>query len=241
MAIALIDFTNGAATVDATTGGISSLGGTFAVFGRAWYPGSAPTFALSDDQGNASFTQYTTQAGSFAAAAVLRCLTTPLLTGASHHWTSDSLGDIAVYQVLTAQVFSGVDLVTAPQENGALDETNTLSSFQGGSITPAVDGCLCLSVCCAGNSSVTGLDCNIGTKNIVQASAGVYVGGGVAWVIQTTATAFNPTWSWGTFTSTVAVANIAFRPAAAGDPPAMGGRAYRQITRPAAFRPGLGR
>lgn len=79
--------------------------------------------------------------------------------------------------------------------NGVATSSNVLS-LQPGSITPSTSGCLV----------ITGF-ANVGTGNTApsgytgqdvrdNAASGGWIGGGIAWVAQGSATATNPTWTW---------------------------------------------
>ena len=111
--------------------------------------------------------------------------------------------------------FSGAAAASAlDQQNGAV---GTGTSLATGSVTPSEDNELVVSgVSIADGSSGTyAVDSGLTITDQILASAGNFEGGGLAYIIQTSAGAVNPTWSWtGSVNSAAVIAT--FKAAAAG-------------------------
>jgi hypothetical protein len=191
--------TSAAAT---TTGTLNTTGATGLVVTTSWYcgGGAASSIALTDNQSNTY-----TLLGSRVDSAASGCLvvgydvTTPTVS-ATHTFTATGVGGDA-YAAVCIIAFAGgntYDVRTGGQDTGATTSLNQLAS-----VTPSANGALLVtSVVTTGtahmiNSSFTG-----GFQ--ANYNVGVSQGGGCARLIQTTAAAVNPTWSW-TTASTAAV------------------------------------
>jgi hypothetical protein len=140
-------------------------------------------------------------------------------TGASHTFTYTAAGGLQVYPTILVLACSGGHLTAiTDQENGLT--TGGASSLATGSITPSEDNELVV-------TGVSSLDGGTMTapSGFTLADQGPYmsgnggIGGALAYKIQTTAAAVNP--SWGFSSSTEASAFVASFHAAAGvTPPA---------------------
>jgi hypothetical protein len=141
--------------------------------------------------------------------------------GAGHTFT---LSPDVTFGTLQVAAFSGV-ATTSPfdAENGSSADTAT--SIQPGSVTPSEANCLVITSECLRDNSLTGDTVSInGGFTITNQNPGVgsnYLQGALAYLIQTSAAAANPTWSW-TTSDSVAAAIAVFKSAGGGG----GGTAY---------------
>lgn len=112
------------------------------------------------------------------------------------------------YGYLAVAAFSGATTTPFDIENGAY--TTGGVSLQTGSITPSIDNELIISgLCFGGNSSAPSVDSGMTITDSTTASQNVSYGGALAYKIQTTAAAINPTWSWTTSeANSVAIASF---------------------------------
>jgi hypothetical protein len=120
-----------------------------------------------------------------------------------------------IYGVVTLAAFSGAH-ATAPyhSENGANTGGNT--SLQTGSVTPPEDGCLIVAVIANATATTAfSIDSGFSTPVQIAYNGGTAArGGAIAYLIQGTAAAVNPTWSnTNSFDGSVAIA--VFLPGAA--------------------------
>ena len=198
MAISLV--TSGLKT-GAINGGTSTAtattGADLIVIGGGWYQNAV---TISDSAGN-TWTGLTARSSSTAFNRLWYCLNPT--TSASHTFTIAGTG---VYAWVGFLAFSGVASYDA--ETGA---TGTGTSLAAGSLTPAVDGSLLItSATTAGTSHTVNRGYTATTQNNV---GGTSMGGGIAYLIQGTAAAVNPTWSW-TGSGVVAASHARFSPTA---------------------------
>lgn len=213
MSIALItNIAAGGSVNDVTSGIADTTGAVLLVVGIANYAGinsAVPT--ASDSKGNAW-----TPRTSYANAAVdtrwtLYYCQNPTAVGAAHTFTGSL---VTGYPSIFMLAFSGAALSGVyDQENGAA--SNGATSLATGSVTPGEDNEVLVTGIGAGSpaatfSGVTGFT----ISDQLAFSSGNYMGGALAYQIQTTATARNPSWTLST--SAACAASIAtFRVAAA--------------------------
>lgn len=132
------------------------------------------------------------------------------VTDAAHTFTK-SAGD---FSAIAVQAFGNADIApTVDDETGGT--SNVVTTVQPGSITPSVDNCLLVSAS-SGDVGVNGASSVI-ADGFTQTATVVYTGGlsypiSMAYKIQTTAQAENPTWTWDTTPPTLWAAMAAFTP-----------------------------
>lgn len=213
MAIALVTSIDAApGNGGGTTGSFDSSGGDLIVVGISSY--GMPTASVTDNKGN-TYTALTGTANgpSGAACKLYYCANPTVGTG---HTVTFSQG--LSYPVISVAVFSGVT-TTSPfdVENGANSTTNT--SLAPGSVTPTANGEVLISVLSlAAAYSGLGIDSSFSIAQSQAYSGGNNMGGAIAYYVQPTAAAINPTWSW---TSSVGCATTiaSFKAAAAAANP----------------------
>jgi hypothetical protein len=103
------------------------------------------------------------------------------------------------------------------QETGSTASSTT--SQQPGSLTPTEDNSLLVfAVANGGNASAHSVNSGFTISNTVTAVTGLRYGGSMAYKVQGTKAAENPTYSW-TGSTTVAAAQVIFKPAGGAPPP----------------------
>lgn len=182
-----------------TTSSINTTGANFVVVVLASY-GAVAVPTLTDSKGN-TWTQIRTDVGaSFSRDTIFFCFSPTV--GSGHTFTSTLTGSFSSVFVGS---FSGV--VTSPvDQQSAFGALVAVSTIQPGSITPSSNNYLVITS--NSNSSGFSSSVNLGFTLIGSQifTGGTAFGGGLAYLIQTTATAENPTWTLGGPAN--AVANI---------------------------------
>lgn len=171
-------------TAPAVTSGIDTTGADLLVVHAAAL--SAVSIAITDSKGN-TWTALTDQDEGFSGHSRFFYSKNPTV-GTAHTFTNTSS-----YASLCVAAFSGAD-TTAPfdVENGF---QGTLTTVQPGSVTPGVDNELVVTGLAMYtpqtftiNSSMTIIEQQIGTA--------ISIGSSLAYIVQGTLAAINPTWSW---------------------------------------------
>lgn len=205
MAIALVASTvKGTAINGGTTDAIDTTGANLIVLAINQYSNVSVT--ASDSKGN-TWTALTARKSAGGFGTTLYYCASPSV-GTGHTFTVSGTG---AYPNIGVIAVSGAAASPFDLEEGVSAGT-TSTSHQPGSLTPSEDNCLVIS---SNSNGGTSLSINSSfTASTVNNTGGSYVGGGIAYKIQTTAGAENPTWSW--TTSTVRASAIASFKAAAG-------------------------
>lgn len=182
MAIALIASTSaGTAQNGGTISAIDTTGANLIVVALSSYDVAA---ALTDSKGN-TWTALTTRAvGGGSVVRMFYCASPVVGTG--HTFTASGAN---TYSTVSVVAFSGAAASPFDQESGAA------SSASPGVILPREDNCVFVT-CQSQASSGTGASINGSFTASSVNHGGTFVGGGVAYKVQTTAGAENPTWSW---------------------------------------------
>lgn len=193
MTIAHIASTSAGSTggTTVTTSAIDTTGADFLVVAVSYYGSTSNADpALSDSKGN-TWTALTARELGFnnAAAKIFYCK--PTSVGSGHTFTADRTN---TYPTISVSAFSGVK-ATSPFDQESGTSTNSAStSYQPGSITPSEDGCLLVTgICSDGTSHSVNSSFNATATDVLSSN---HMGGGIAYKVQTTAGAENPTWSW---------------------------------------------
>lgn len=122
----------------------------------------------------------------------------PTYTGAGHTFEVQNNGP--TYPAIAAFAFSGVK-ATSPVDQEIGLSTGSGTSAQPGSLTPSQDDCLLIAAANVYPGGSVTIDSGFSTGSgatVISSMPGAYFGGGIAYKIQTTAGAENPTWSWTT-------------------------------------------
>ena len=212
MAIALVASIALAHPTGGTTGPITTTGANLLVVSVAWYVGTSADVAVSDAHSN-TWTALTKQATAQSAQRLFYAKNA--VVGSGHTVTVTNFAFGSPLSVTTFFAFSGAD-TTAPfdVENGATANFGT--SLATGSVTPAANGSLIVSGWTGmnGTSNPT-VDSGLTLTTAQNPIGGTCLAGAAAYLIQSTAAAINPTWSW-TGSDTVADAVAVFKSATAG-------------------------
>lgn len=172
-----------------TTSAIDTTGATLIVIAVNYY---SINTSVTDSKSNVwnSITSYT--AASKNSTRLYYCINP--IVGSGHTFTLSEPGS---YPNIGVCAFGG-GYFQYQQETGQRTDT-TSTSYQPGSLTPTSDNCVLVSSI---GTSGTSISINSSfTATTVNNSPGNYIGGGIAYKIQTTAGAENPTWSWTTSSS----------------------------------------
>lgn len=189
----------------ATTSAIDTTGANLIVVAVSWFNNAATT--VSDNQGN-TWTALTVRSVASNVTSRLYYCASPT-TNASHTF---SVSGTSIFPTIAVVAVSGAAASPFDLENGATSSVDA-TSVQPGSITPSEDGCLVVT-----GVSTNGTSHSIDSGYTTQAQnyqASVRMGGGLAFLIQSTAAATNPTWSW-TTASDRAATIASFKPASEG-------------------------
>lgn len=210
MAFSLLVHSSAGGTTGGTTGAIDTTGADLIVLTVSWYTaGSAIT--VSDSKSN-TWTPRTTRTSDFINTAIMYFRGGSV--GSGHTFTVSSVG--TSFSAIVVAAFSGSASVPYDVENGAGNGGSPGTSLQTGNVTPSEDNELVITGMGL-NASMASTAIN-GAFVIPEAMAynsGVNFGAALAYLIQTTATAANPTWSWGSVDD-CSTAIATFKAAAAG-------------------------
>lgn len=182
-----------------TTDAINTTGATLLVIGLSYHDGTSPT--ISDSKSN-TWTALTARGGVSANATRLYyCLGGTVGTG--HTFTVAGTG---IYPAIAVQAFS---VMTAfDQESGA--SNGAASTLQPGSLTPAVNNSILVTAVASNQATSPTIDSGFTSTDAIPFTSAQNYSVGLAYKIQTTAAAENPTWnitSSGTITTGMAVFN----------------------------------
>ena len=184
---------------------VDTTGATLLVVSASYYSGGS-SFAVSDGHGN-TWTPLTLRTVGNIVHRIYYAKNPTVGPGASVNITGVSIYVVGVYLA-----FAGVD-PSAPfdGETGATAASGT--SLATGSVTPSVSGALIIAG--LGSDSATGISVSAGlTATTTNFAGGNNMAGGTGYVVQPSAAAINPTWSW-TGVGGSAAGIAAFKPAAA--------------------------
>lgn len=188
----------------ATTDAVDSTGCSLLVAGYASRI-NIPT--LTDSKSNA-WTALTEYAPSSSRVRLYYCAAPTV--GSGH--TFSVSGGSATYGTVFVLGFSGTAATPFDKESGSGGTGGT--SRQPGSVTPASNGSVLVSMLSASTTTTNPLIDGSYTAHALSGT-GVNQNSGIAYLIQTTATASNPTWSW-TGNDHNAATIAVFSPAASG-------------------------
>lgn len=204
MAYALV--ANGAAstsdTFAVTTGNINTVGANLIVLAIADYVGEGASPTPTDNQGN-TWTGLTASTAAGWTHCRLWYSFNPT-TNASHTFSSPTTGEIR-HPVILVAAFSGAGASPADQEEGDFGVGTSLAT---GSITPSQNNELIISAVCFSVTGGTTVNESMTETNDQEYAIGVSMAGAMAYKIQTTATAINPTWSFSSIEAAAVVASF---------------------------------
>lgn len=190
MAIALV--ANVSQAPNGTSASIDTTGATLLVAIVAWTQNaSAYTNTPADNKSNLWAVVSSVEAEfSNTTASVAMFISVNPTVGSGHTFTVGN-GNPA----MAVAAFSGVD-AKYPFGQSRLAGASTVTSVQPGSLTPALDANLVVTGISYRDTTSLSINGGFTISDQVAFSSGVNVGVGMAYLIQTTAAAANPTWSW---------------------------------------------
>lgn len=192
---------NGIAPNTITTVAGDTAGATLVVVAAVYYPAGG-AHAVTDSKGNT----WTALSESVGAGGVRLYYNSAPVVGAGHTFTLASEGNI--FPTIAVLALSGTHATPVGGQNTAVSSASV--TLQPGSVTPAI----------ANSVVITGINVFTGTSLLANGGYTVVassfvdslsLGGGLAYLIQTTPVATNPTWSWTTANDAAAVI-AAFKP-----------------------------
>lgn len=208
MTIALVASTQiASAPSQGPSPGINTTGATLLVGIYTWFGSgnSAPTDTYSN-----TWSTLTVESGGINAV-YWYAFPTSGQVGTGHSFTANVSNAAAQFAAFSGTVQTGYD-----QFNGG-SNTSASDTFQPGSITPSANGALVLSGMCyntwnMGATVDSGL--TITTSNTI--TGGYYFGAALAYLVQSTAAAINPTWTADPTANQWSGSNVSFLSAGGG-------------------------
>jgi len=193
-----------------TTAGANTTGANLIVLCIAQYP-LLTIGTVSDSKGN-TWIPLTAKQSTPAYTQLFYCLSPTVGTG--HTFTLDNGGSIA--GSIAFQAWSGADASGYDQENGAT--ASAAATIQPGSITPPGNGYLFVTGLCSsdGTSGANSINSSYTISDDFPFVAFTSEGNALAYFVQGTAGALNPTWTVGAGTGELTAAAATFKPAAGG-------------------------
>jgi hypothetical protein len=189
---------------DITTSSVNTTGANFLACGVSHYEqGGTPT--ISDSKGN-TYVGLTQQQVSFSVGVRIYYVENATV-GSGHTFTAAGSGRFA--SIACAAFSGGKTSASFDQQNG-----NFLADavdIQPGSITPTENNELILSALGFGESDTITIDGGFTITNQIDFSGGAHEGVALAYLIQTTIAAANPTWDWAGTNAATAAAIASFK------------------------------
>jgi len=226
MAIALVtsDKKQAAASgdVSVTSNSLDTTGANLIIAVTAILPGSSNAPVISDSKGN-SWTDRTAYTSS-QPVAVRVSYTIPTSVGSGHTFTTTN--NQTSYKNLFILAFSGCHATTPYDKEAGSGLGSSSSPRTFGSVTPAVNGSVVIAA--HGNSFGGSIAADGGFTYQTTSWTGAAVAAAVGYLIQTTAAAANPSWSWTGGSYNVCGGNYVFAPAAGGGAQGAALHHYRQ-------------
>lgn len=199
---------------DFTSGAINTTGANFIAVAVGAQDGNT-VFTVTDNQSNGNATKLIGRVYAGAGTQINIFYWTNPTVAASHTFTINKNGGANMFGVLSAVAFSGVD-TTSPADSvtNSASVANTKSA-QPGSITPTNANELVVAAMCQGITDTISVDSSM-TLYQLPVSGGNGFGISLGWVVQGSAAAINPTFSWTTTNDFVPLVIGAFIAAAGG-------------------------
>ncbi len=197
MAITFVDSVSAgaAASTDAsiTTASMDTTGANLIVVGANWYGfGSASSVRPTDSNGN-QYLPLTSHGHAVTDVAHRLWYCQSPTVGAGHTFTLSYTSGGGSHLSLTVAAFAGAHVSPYDlQENGT--ETGSAATIQPGSITPTEANCLVITSLGNFNDATFSIDGGFTIVETVAQVAAAHMGGSLAYLIQTSAAAANPTW-----------------------------------------------
>jgi hypothetical protein len=208
-----------------TTDAIDTTGADVIFVALSWYSGGGAditaAFTFSDNKSNTwDHKTATASGGATGIKTALFYTTSATPTVGGSHTVTAAWDSVSAFSSIYVLACSGAKAASPYDTESAGGGTSGATTVQPGSLTPAEDNEILITGVAhlaAGSSTI---DAPFTLSNELPYSAGNYIGGGLAYSIQTTATARNPTW---TQSSSVEAAAVMFAWKAQSGPGGSGG------------------
>ncbi len=217
--IAQISHTSAGSTTSngITTSSISTTGASLITIQVVSYVGAAEP-ALTESTGNITFTACGSVQATSAEERIHAyhwVVTNSNQTSATHTFTATQTGS---FPTILVQSWSGTSTSTpCDQTTGANTGAGTATTLATGNITPSENNELVITATGVKDTRAMSVDGGFTEQDEVTMSANHY-GGSMGYLIQTTATAANPTWATNGAASGLAVTIASFKSATASTP-----------------------
>lgn len=169
-----------------TTSPIDTSGSGLIVAVIADFASAAPS-TVTDNKGNSWVSLTSSSAASVSRNTIY--FTTPISAGTGHTFTSNSTSS---FPALFVAAFKNGIASPFDQENGGISSG---ASVQPGTVTPTNSNQLVVTGVCSDSGTTFSIDSAFTITDQAAIVGGQSFGGGLAFIIQTTAVAVNPTWS----------------------------------------------
>lgn len=187
MGVTLVAHTAVGDKLGPVTSGVDTTGATLLVIAAGGFSNGG-SVSVSDNKGNTFSTFGLKGNGSTTFTQIFYCLTPTVGTGHTVSMTG------SVFMDLLFAAFGGGTFTVDSSVNTGTNNTGS-SSIQPGSATPSANGDLLITSLSVDVSGISGVGSGFTITDTVAYSGGNYEGGGLAYLVQTTAAAINPTWS----------------------------------------------
>jgi hypothetical protein len=201
-----------------TTAGLNTTGATLLVLSAAWvYSGSA---TISDSKGN-TWTPLTGQVASPQCQVQLFYVVNPTV-GTGHTFT---VSGTTIFPAVTVTAWTGQAASPVDQQNG---NTATATTVATGSVTPSQSNELLIATTCHNNQYTSSINSSFTISDDENGMASFAYGNVMAYLVQGSASAVNPTFSGNGSSNTWAAAIATFKAAGGAPPraPCMGGGGF---------------
>lgn len=190
-------------TSNITTGSINTTGATFLLIAVA--QNNDTSLAVSDNSSNTwtALTQYT--ASAFPAVQMFYVFSPT--TSSSHTFSISSMAGDNNCPAMAVLAFKNMGSPHAFDAQNGSAASNSTSTQNPGSITPARNGELLIAAIGADSSTADTINSSFTVSNYVARNGPSNWSISVAYFVQSTAAAINPTWTLGTQGSTTTIAN----------------------------------
>lgn len=184
-----------------TSSAISTVGAILLVCGISVYVAGGAVVAPTDSQSN-TWIALTSQASSETEVRLFYCISPS--TSATHTFTNSSSNFDTVANIIA---FSATAPPTFDSESGVGGSGTTLAA---GSITPSGGDNLVITSAGGNGFAAPTVDSGFTITDAAAYSGGTNEGGSIAYLIQTSATPANPTWTWNFGPGSTAAVNAVF-------------------------------
>lgn len=192
----------GASSVTTSLNPINSTGATLIVFHVSR---NTESCTIGDNKGN-TFTLIQSVTSGTMVSEVYYCTPSAANTGINHYFTYQGCVPPGAMPSIDIIVLSGTNSSASIDQQNSASLSSALSG-QPGSITPTANNEIVITTVNAGTSTAAPtISAGYSVSSSINFTTGRHVASGMAYSIQTLATATNPTWTYGS--STVSAQNI---------------------------------